>query len=745
MTKKKKILCITFIIVFALLYLLLRFSFVPPKALPSQKATSQVISENISSTDFSINFNSNEKNASLQIASENLATKESYNTFFRRTTTWFPIDSNAKYLTMYGGFNFAKWEFVDNNNTIIVKDHSKRTYNDSYQYQIENRALDTVEIPESATYARVTYINRFTFNPIDCLKFIMHKNFSTYKNKLTYYKILEQEPLYIVYGRFPSSDSLSDIQKICLPELNSDESILYKDNSWYINTNGQLKSLELDTPILSLGSTMTIVGDSTGTITIENKNLIIPEKNGIYGIEWEKDSTSIVGERVFDSKNFRFNYMIDESFAGIYNNDFDNIYPWSDIKLCSIDANGNVSYNVDTNSSDDIMVEIPAFYYSRTITDSKETILISAIPRDGFSIDPAFISPSGINKSIYVSAYQASLINKEIKSSSASTPLINLSYDQINTFLNEKGNNWDELDLVTLNAIQKLFLVETGVRNSQCLFTGNVASCFIWSSDNDPKYAQVSEKNTNTICIINDDYTQRFEIGDTVTIVTGSSWYDAYPYFTDNYINDDSNWNRTITNIQKEKKYLYISFSGDPIDIVENVSIIAHLPMENGKTDSLSYATGTYTGIYGKTAFKYRYLENLWGNICVILDNATVDSQNNITITYPDNSKKMLSFQSPVQKLSASLAHSNDCAVHSLGFDSANSAILYPETLKKGSLLTNSYGDWFMKIWREGSSQYITYGMTWDMDNYAGLFAYRVDPLNDTHKVENGARIVNAP
>lgn len=174
------------------------------------------------------------------------------------------------------------------------------------------------------------------------------------------------------------------------------------------------------------------------------------------------------------------------------------------------------------------------------------------------------------------------------------------------------------------------------------------------------------------------------------------------------------------------------------------MSTISHLPMQNGKTDGIEYHTGTYEGMYGCTSFKYRNMENLWGNVCVILDGISVDDKENIEIVYPNGKKEVLSFKSPEQYVGSASVYSEDCAIHTLGLDEQNSAVLYPNTICQESLLTNTYGDWFMKIKREDTSkkQYVTYGMTWDMSNYAGLFAYRVDPFMDTKKVENGARLI---
>lgn len=736
-TKKKKYLIVLFAVFCIILFLLVY------KQLdkPNLNISSVAINNKVENAVFEI-VNDSDKDIAIDIRSENLFNNKYKELFGKRKTEWIPIDSEMQHLSIYGGFNCAKWEFINSEGKITSIDFEEYKYNHNYYYNIENKASESVEIPSDSKYVRVQYFDKYNLGFVETLKFIYHKQIKEIGKILDNNEKIASQTLYIVYGRFPTTATVSDGDELVCKE-NGKFNLKYDSGSWYVVCDGKEKIIADNLP-LDIGATVSVKSDSKDL----DFKLLSSEKDsintdGVYGVCWDRESTSIVGERCNDAKYLRTNYMIDDRMAGIYENDFDKIYPWSEVKLCQIDDKNNISYDIDYNN--DVMVEIPKFYYCRKIEDGKEIIQISGKNKKGFELAPCFMLEDGECDSIFVGAYLANLVNKEISSMTGDVPIIDLSYKEILDLEKEKGEEWSELDISSLNAIQMLFLVETAVRDSQTIFEGNVGLTFIWSSDNDPKLAVKSETKTNRIVIKKDEYNKKFSVGDYVSVETGENWWDAYSIFTEDYVNGDhDNWIRKIESIKEDNKTYSIEFSGNPIDIVEGVSTISHLPMQNGKTDGIEYHTGTYEGMYGCTSFKYRNMENLWGNVCVILDGISVDDKENIEIVYPNGKKNVLSFKSPEQYVGSASVYSEDCAIHSLGLDEQNSAILYPDTICQESLLTNTYGDWFMKIKREDTSkkQYVTYGMTWDMSNYAGLFAYRVDPFMDTKKVENGARLI---
>ena len=104
--------------------------------------------------------------------------------------------------------------------------------------------------------------------------------------------------------------------------------------------------------------------------------------------------------------------------------DFDNIFPWSHMRRCTLWDNGTVNYYLNaTNSSlkatggladltgadGQIMVEIPKFYYTHTLTGSEHDWEISRFNISGFSIHQAFIKDNVEVDNRYMAAYEASL------------------------------------------------------------------------------------------------------------------------------------------------------------------------------------------------------------------------------------------------------------------------------------------------------------------------------------------------
>ena len=132
--------------------------------------------------------------------------------------------------------------------------------------------------------------------------------------------------------------------------------------------------------------------------------------------------------------------------------------------------------------------------------------------------------------------------------------------------------------------------------------------------------------------------------------------------------------------------------------------------------------------------------------MCVVLGGAYAEN-GELQVTYPDSRRKIFRTNIPAQEKSGGVARSYDCAVKNMVFDTDNSLIMFPQTIGDGATLTNNYGDWLAVPQKDfyvdtTKRQYLTYGMTWDLANYAGLFAYRVQPSYNSKRVENGGRIM---
>ena len=127
------------------------------------------------------------------------------------------------------------------------------------------------------------------------------------------------------------------------------------------------------------------------------------EKIYVYGVSRDTNSTSTEWTRVADSVGLVANaYLPSDGAVGTATgddvvNDFDNIYPWSDIKSYNYDADnkeitawyGDSNFKFD-GSNGDVLTFIPGFYYKREVVDGIEYQYISKYELEGYSYSEPF-------------------------------------------------------------------------------------------------------------------------------------------------------------------------------------------------------------------------------------------------------------------------------------------------------------------------------------------------------------------
>ncbi len=141
-----------------------------------------------------------------------------------------------------------------------------------------------------------------------------------------------------------------------------------------------------------------------------NKNISIDvkvegkqSKDGmlVYGVKRNTSSTSTAWERVGDSVGLEANAVLPTSSTTVADtgvvNDFDNIYPWSEIKSYNYNANtrkvtawyGEANFKFD-GSNGEVLTYIPGFYYKREVVDGVEYRYISKYEQEGYSYSEPF-------------------------------------------------------------------------------------------------------------------------------------------------------------------------------------------------------------------------------------------------------------------------------------------------------------------------------------------------------------------
>lgn len=114
-----------------------------------------------------------------------------------------------------------------------------------------------------------------------------------------------------------------------------------------------------------------------------------------YGVKRDTNSTSPEWERINDSVGLVANAVTEDDTDP--KNDFDNIYPWSDIKSYNYDATtkevtawiGDSNFKFD-GTNGEVLTYIPGFYYKREVVDGIEYQYISKYNKDGYSYSEPF-------------------------------------------------------------------------------------------------------------------------------------------------------------------------------------------------------------------------------------------------------------------------------------------------------------------------------------------------------------------
>lgn len=348
-----------------------------------------------------------------------------------------------------------------------------------------------------------------------------------------------------------------------------------------------------------------------------------------YGIRWGLDQSESVCERLFDSVGLNAISEISGIVSGY--SDFDNVYPWSDIKKCNLitltTGAKKIVYSDESEFSEteyDVFVEIPKFYYERYIKDGYEHRIIS---NTGTTLHPAFIEKGKILDYIYISAYEGAYKNGTLSSVSGIHPANNEIPQKFLDDSKSKGDGYTLIDLRTIDAVQNLMWIEYANRNSNNVIGHgwsdlHQAVSTSWIAINNEIGNRLI---TNQNFVTNDK--ERLFIGEDIVIIEGAQQNILY--------------NRKITSVLYDTPSIgthTIEFDGSPVEIRAGMYFGA-APQTTGGANSMLYHTGrTNRAVVqvGSTIdrkrlnpCRYRFIENLVGNVWHFLPDVTF---NNLTM-----------------------------------------------------------------------------------------------------------------
>ena len=330
-----------------------------------------------------------------------------------------------------------------------------------------------------------------------------------------------------------------------------------------------------------------------------------PVKNQIYGIKRLRSTIDTTWERTDNNVGKIANATHDGTEV---QNDFDNLYPWSDIISFNYDSNSQsiTAYYGDpefTFSPSDthvnVFTKIPQFWYKRWIDeDDYEHIQIADYAAEGFLESKEFA----------IARYSYEGSTSAPRSCSGLVPLVNTTGQSYQTGAKSLGNDVCLFDWRALGAIQLLYLVEYADNNSQETLGKGISSgsMFNYSGQLDSlgmKSGCLNNDAAHSVMYrgIEDIFGNVHQLIDGVNINNRRAYVctDPTKYEFEKY---DGNYIQ-VGYVNSPSTNSYISKLGYD----ENYPLLM-LPIECSGVSSTTGFTDGYYQLTGKMAYRFRWL-----------------------------------------------------------------------------------------------------------------------------------------
>lgn len=329
-----------------------------------------------------------------------------------------------------------------------------------------------------------------------------------------------------------------------------------------------------------------------------------------YGARRKTAASATTWERLGDAVGLTARAAVGN---GEVTNDFmKDVYPYNAARPCNLAENvkvnaymGEAGFKWD-GSNGDVMLEVPIFYSTRYFETDADGVeweyrWLSAAPVDGLHIDPLFIDGDKIVEKAYIPIFNGSLDEDGTKlvSRAGVYPLVNKTRPQLRTLCKNKGSRWSLDEVWSDFALQHLFII---------MFANNNAQQVIGAGRTSMPYSTAEDKalqagtNTNRITI-KKSRAALFQVGQTVGIgVEQGSQSVAV--------------GRYITKIQDSTEVEAASdiyFDGEPVNIAVG-NVVWSCVQPTGATIEMKAANGQPEGPNGRTAMRFLWIEDWYGN-----------------------------------------------------------------------------------------------------------------------------------
>lgn len=343
-----------------------------------------------------------------------------------------------------------------------------------------------------------------------------------------------------------------------------------------------------------------------------------------YGVKWSTTDPDDLGSRCFAAEGLTATIGVGATDG---QSDFDNIYPWSEMKRCNIRINsagakivtfeGEDGFALD-GSNGDVFVRIPRFGVEKYTQDGYEYRVITA---EG-APHPAFREGDKLLDEIFVGAYEGYIdADSKLRSQAGVIPTSNRVAADYLAAARANSSNHTLYDMRTVDAIWTLLAVEYGCRNASQVLGYGAADFMQANGYYTYLWAVEAATASNTIKI-----TGGWPAARKVYMPVGSNMLICKA--------DQANViaERKILSIEDDGTYMTITFNGDPVDIdttcfVGSAALNTNF-VEDCPTGALTWHTGRAawdSGAEVRNPIRYRWIENPHGNLWHFLPDVTFD------------------------------------------------------------------------------------------------------------------------
>ena len=348
-------------------------------------------------------------------------------------------------------------------------------------------------------------------------------------------------------------------------------------------------------------------------------------------------------------------------------NDFDNCYPWSDIRRCNVDPTtgqvlayyGETGYAAD-GSNGEVMVKIPEFWWKRERVPDEfgnvyEYIYIADYARAGYKKSEEF----------FVGAYLLSTTQEEIEgvntiiahSRSGAVPRYNTTKANFRNYAKNTGNGFCLLDYHYF-LLQMLYLVEYAHFNSQDKLGQGIVA---YSSGK----ALLAENNTNRIIV--SSVSNGLWVGKTICIGATDAWNASVAQDREITAIEDYN-DGTISGKA-------ITFDGEPVNIALNNTIWGSA-QKTGGNDALGNKSGSIIN-NSYHPVNYRGIEDIFSHLWQHIDGLNIKDYVAYICKNPDEYVDD-KFTSPYEQIGYTNSDVTDSYIKKLGLDEKHPEVALP-------------------------------------------------------------------